>query len=285
MPGCTVYCQAKWLITLLQIVPAFVYVPLTWQKLSVDLNHSILFSKLIERPVFLFVSLKFYVIGTVNAAALSNGATVFLIRSLWIKVFDRLGVLSRILFSVYCDDALCHFPYSVLGCYPAGLMISSSDVCGWYFTHELHLLNLCKTLFARASLRLMMFCCTLMWQTVQRWMLVHDIKSPCASLESLDGSTIPWLIEFRYLGVVLTQGTLLKVNVHHNKVNFFKAFNNVYGKLGNSSSAETIVHLMEVNCLSAMLYNLESVNLTKTDISKLEFSLGRVYVKMFHVRR
>ena len=33
-----------------------------------------------------------------------------------------------------------------------------------------------------------------------------------------------------------------------------------------------------------MLYNLESVNLSKTDISKLEFSLGRAYVKMFHVR-
>ena len=28
-------------------------------------------------------------------------------------------------------------------------------------------------------------------------------KSPCASLEALDGSIIPWVIEFRYLGVVL----------------------------------------------------------------------------------
>ena len=41
---------------------------------------------------------------------------------------------------------------------------------------------------------------------------------------------------------------------------------------------------MKVNCLSAMLYNLESVNLTKSDVNKLEFSLGRAYVKMFHVR-
>ena len=40
---------------------------------------------------------------------------------------------------------------------------------------------------------------------------------------------------------------------------------------------------MKVNCLSAMFYNLESVNLAKSDVNKLEFSLGGAYVKMFHV--
>ena len=44
------------------------------------------------------------------------------------------------------------------------------------------------------------------------------------------------------------------------------------------------MHLTKVNCLSAMLYNLEVVNLNKSDVSKLEFSLGRAYVKLFHVR-
>ena len=35
-------------------------------------------------------------------------------------------------------------------------------------------------------------------------------KSPCATLEALDGSIIPWMFEFKYLGVVLTQGVLFE---------------------------------------------------------------------------
>ena len=82
----------------------------------------------------------------------------------------------------------------------------------------------------------------------------------------------------------MAQGTHLKVNVHHNKVNFFKSFNNLYGKLGSSCSVESIVHLMKVNCITAMLYNLESVTLNKSDLNKLEFSLGRAFVKIFRIR-
>ena len=72
--------------------------------------------------------------------------------------------------------------------------------------------------------------------------------------------------------------------MHHNKVNFFKSFNNLYGKLGSSFSVESIVHLMKVNCLSAMLYNLESVVLNTSDVNKLEFSLGRAFVKIYRIR-
>ena len=65
---------------------------------------------------------------------------------------------------------------------------------------------------------------------------------------------------------------------------YFCSFNNLYGKLGNSCSVESIVHLMKVNCLTAMLYNLESVVLNKSDLNKLEFSLGRAFVKIFRIR-
>ena len=52
------------------------------------------------------------------------------------------------------------------------------------------------------------------------------------------------------------------------------------------SSVKSIVHLMKMNCSSAMFYNLESVVLNKSDIHvyKLKFSLGRAFVNLFHVR-
>ena len=51
----------------------------------------------------------------------------------------------------------------------------------------------------------------------------------------------------------------------------------------NSCSVESIVHLMKVNCSTAMLYNLGSVVLNKSDLNKLEFSLGRAFVKIFRI--
>ena len=247
-----------------------------------NLNHSILFSKLIERSVP-FCLVKILCDWYSKCSCIVKWGSSFSNSFIMNQGIRQGGVLSPILFSVYCDDALCHLNKSGLGCYLAGLMISAvmyaDDIL--LITPSVEamqkLIRLCQSAFDDVLLHFNVTKCAAL-RVGARY------KSPCASLEALDGSIIPWVIEFRYLGVVLTQGTFLKVNVHHNKVNFFKAFNNLYGKLGNSCSVETIVHLMKVNCLSAMLYNLESVNLTKTDISKLEFSLGRAYVKMFHVR-
>ena len=79
------------------------------------------------------------------------------------------------------------------------------------------------------------------------------------------------------------QANFLKVNVHSCKVKFFQAFNSIYGKIGNGNSFDTIVHLLKSNCLSVLLFNLESVNLTKTNLNNLEFPLHRAFIKIFHV--
>ena len=86
--------------------------------------------------------------------------------------------------------------------------------------------------------------------------------------------TISWLYYIMYL----------KINVHYNKVKFFTSFNAIYAKLGSSASAETLVHLLKTNCLSALLYNLEAVHLTKTNINQLAYPLDRSFIKIFHLK-
>ena len=93
-----------------------------------------------------------------------------------------------------------------------------------------------------------------------------------------------WCFEIKYLGVVFQQANFLKVNVHSCKVKFFQAFNSIYGKIGNGNSFDTIVHMLKSNCLSVLLFNLESVNLTKTNLNNLEFPLHRAFIKIFHVK-
>ena len=247
-----------------------------------NLNHSILFLKLIENnvPFCLIKILKDWYCKCVCNVKWGSSFSQSFVMSQGIR---HGGVLSPILFCLYCDGVLNTLNNSGLGCYVAGLMISAvmyaDDILLLTPSVEVmqNLIRLCQSSFEDVLLHFNVSKCSALRVGARH-------KSPCASLEALDGSIIPWVNKFKYLGVVLAQGTHLKVNVHHNKVNFFKSFNNLYGKLGSSCSVESIVHLMKVNCLSAMLYNLESVVLNKSDLNKLEFSLGRAFVKIFHIR-
>ena len=75
----------------------------------------------------------------------------------------------------------------------------------------------------------------------------------------------------------------LKINVHQNKVKYFRAFNAIFAKLGSTGKPDTIVHLIKSHCLSVLLYNLEAVRLSKSNINELCFPLNRSFVKIFHV--
>ena len=78
--------------------------------------------------------------------------------------------------------------------------------------------------------------------------------------------------------------TYMKINIHQNKVKFVWAFNAIYAKLGSTASAETLVQLLKANCLKVLLYNLESVYLTKTNINQLSFPLDRAFIKIFNLK-
>ena len=112
------------------------------------------------------------------------------------------GVLSPILFCVNCDDALNTLNNSGLGCYVAGLMISAvmyaDDII--LLTPSVgvmqNLIRLCQSSFEDILLHLNVSKCAAVRVGARH-------MSPCASLEALDGSTIPWVNEFKYLGVFL----------------------------------------------------------------------------------
>ena len=109
-------------------------------------------------------------------------------------------------------------------------------------------------------------------------------RADVVSLCDLNGTIIPWVSELIYLGVYLLHGACLKIDVHYNKVKFFTSFNAIHAKLGSSASAETLIHLLKTNCLSALLYNLEAVHLTKTNINQLTYPLDRSFMEIFHLK-
>ena len=193
------------------------------------------------------------------------------------------GVLSPLLFALYIDDVLCKLNNCGYGCYMAGVIISaimyaddmvlfSPSICDLQ-----KLITLCQTEFEQIGLKFNTSkCCVLR--------IGKRYKAECENLIAVDGSIIRWVSELKYLGVVLTQGVYLKINVHQHKVKFFKAFNSIFAKIGCTSSPETLVHLLESKCLSMLIYNLEAARLTNRNISDLTYPLSRAYVKIFKVK-
>ena len=113
-------------------------------------------------------------------------------------------------------------------------------------------------------------------------------KADVVSLYGLNGNIISWVSELKYSGVYFLHGMYLKINVHYNKVKFFTYFNAIYAKLGSSVLVRKrwYIILLKTNCLSALLYNLEAVHLTKTNrpINQLTFPLDRSFIKIFHLK-
>ena len=81
-------------------------------------------------------------------------------------------------------------------------------------------------------------------------------KNICDDI-AINDKVLPWVHEIKYLGLTFSDRLCLKVNVHPNKVAFFRNFNSIYAKLGSSASADTLIHYSDEfksNCLSSLLF-------------------------------
>ena len=191
--------------------------------------------------------------------------------------------LSPILFCIYVDDALSKLNDTDLGCCIRGFFINAimyaDDILLLSSSVNLlqNLVASCEREFLKINLKF-----NVSKSASLRIGARHKIVIP--DLTDLSGTPIRWVSEFKYLGVVVRHGIRFGINVHQNKVKFFRSFNALFAKLGSSNNPDTLLNLMRTNCLSILLYNVEAVHLTKTNVHDLCFPLNRSYVKIYHVQ-
>ena len=65
------------------------------------------------------------------------------------------------------------------------------------------------------------------------------------------------------------------------KSSFFRAFNAIYSKVGRTASEETVIALLRSKCLPVLLYATEACPLLVRDQRSLEFTVTRVFMKIF----
>ena len=246
-----------------------------------NVDHYILFTKLLNKKVPIYLIKILHDWYTKCFCMVNWGKSVSRIFPMAQGVRQG-GVLSPILFSIYVDGVLVKLNEIGLGCHLQGMVISAimyaDDII--LLSPSVRLLQqiaaLCEQEFNEINLKFNVLKCTAMRIGVRH-------KCDAIELYDLFNNSIQWVNEMKYLGVVLKHGMNLKINVHQNKVKYFRAFNAIFAKLGSSSNPDTLVHLIKSHCLSVLLYNLEAVHLSKSNLNDLCFPLNRSYVKIFHV--
>jgi hypothetical protein len=94
----------------------------------------------------------------------------------------------------------------------------------------------------------------------------------CRELETLDGSTIKWVDNCRYLGVNFASGRTFRCCYENAKSNFFRAFTSIFGKVGRTASDEVVICLIHAKCLPILLYATEVCPLLSRNVQSLEFT-------------
>jgi len=196
----------------------------------------------------------------------------------WSNVFKvgfgvRQGsVLSPFLFAVYLDDLakLCDSKSSVfIILYADDILLvaptlSQLDSLFKSCERELNLLDMAINYKKSACIR-----------------IGHRMDARCVTLSSSAGTIIPWVKEIRYLGVYILQSRTFKCSLSSNRKAFYRSANAIFGKIGRIASEEVVLQLVKSKCISSLLYGLDACALTKSELSTLDFTVNRFFLKLF----
>lgn len=107
----------------------------------------------------------------------------------------------------------------------------------------------------------------------------HD--SVCANICTTDGAVLNWVKQIRYLGVFFTSGRTVGCNFDFAKRSFNRAANSILGKLGVRGHEDVLVQLINAKCMPILLYGTEACVVSKRLVSSLDFTVVRLYMKIF----
>jgi len=79
----------------------------------------------------------------------------------------------------------------------------------------------------------------------------------CANIGSINGLTIRWSNEMRYLGVYIVSSRLFKCFTCLCKEELYRGANAIFGKIGRLASEEVVLQLIKSKCIPILLHGLE----------------------------
>ena len=178
--------------------------------------------------------------------------------SLWFNVTAGVrqgGILSLDLYNIYVDELIYLLKKSGIGCYIAELFAAAlfyaDDMC--ILAPSLkglqRLLDICST-----------FCTD--------WDICLNVKKsknmffgrPLSShyQPMLNGAPIDWVSNWKYLGVVLTDGRRFDCSISERVKSFYRSLNSILRVEGRSDDM-VLLRLLEAHCVPIITYAIETI--------------------------
>ena len=104
----------------------------------------------------------------------------------------------------------------------------------------------------------------------------------CANIV-INGIPIPYVDSAKYLGVMLQSAKRFKVDIKHNKANFYAKFNSIFHKAAKLKNEMVVTHLVSTYCKPYLLYCTESVALNVTEQRSLDHTWNTALSHIFHL--
>ena len=189
------------------------------------------------------------------------------------------SILSPFLFSVYTNDILVKLQNSKLGCH-----INFINFNAFMYADDVLLLSL-----SLADLQQMLRICLEELQildmriNVKKSCIIRIGKAYNSSVSDIvvGENPLPWGKSLSYLGVCFMAGKDIKYDFHETKSKYFGALNCLLGKIGTAAQESLILSLTATKCYPILTYGLETLTLTKRQLSSLCYAYNAIFVKVF----
>ena len=234
-------------------------------------NHQMLYIKLMERhlPVEILQLLETWLDNCCSCVKWSSSYSSLFNVNFGVR---QGSVLSPLLFAVYVDDVFaCSslIDNNFILLYADDILLIAPSVCALQ-----NLLHKCENVLSSLDMNIN-------YKKSNCLRIGNRYKAKCSSIVTSSGHCLDWCEEIRYLGMFIVSGLKFKCSLGNAKRSFYRAANAVLGKTLGIAHENVIIHLLQAKCVPILLYCLECVNPTASDLKSLDFVVNRFLMKLF----
>jgi hypothetical protein len=192
------------------------------------------------------------------------------------------SILSPILFNIYVDDLIHQLESSNLGCH----------VGCYYYGCVMYADDLLLMAASISDMQKMLDVCALFG--INNNIVFNPKKSSClrAGIYNNEGigklhlgsMELNWVNSVKYLGIMLSAGNVLSVDIGYMKRRFYASCNSVLNSC-KYVSEDVKLHLVKSFCLPMLTYCIGALNLSKQNIRELGVCWNDAFRKIFHYNR
>ena len=103
----------------------------------------------------------------------------------------------------------------------------------------------------------------------------------CAQVTSIDGLSLLWVTELRYLEAYISSSRKFKCSLDYAKRAFYRAANAIFGKVTRAASEEVVLQLIKSKCNPVLPCGLEACVSTNVENKSIDFVAKRFFMELF----